>query len=456
MKQKSLYRCQECQSTTQKWLGKCTDCGAWNSYKEELAGALLAADGGKNRYGGYAQRSELVPLGKVERDEFPRITSGSQELDRVLGGGFVQGSVSLIGGDPGIGKSTLLLQTMGVLAKSGSVIYISGEESNSQIAQRAERLGVAGAGIELLAESNLESIMEMLNRHKPRFAVVDSIQTVFSSQMQSAPGSVPQIRESASQLARIAKANNITLCLVGHVTKDGELAGPRVLEHIVDVVMYFQGDEHANFRLLRAEKNRFGAANEIGVFSMTEEGLKDVLDPSLVFLGQDRTPAIGSCITVTQEGTRGLVVELQALVDVSKNPNPRRLAVGVDPQRLSMLLAVLNKTCHIQTYDCDVFVNVVGGLKLDDPAVDLAIMMGVVSSLKEKPLPEGVFVFGEVDLTGKVRAVSRGQERLKEAEKLGFKRVIVPEGNQPKKQTGLEVYPVKNVSQVLALLKEWG
>lgn len=451
-KGKSVYRCTNCGAEHSKWVGKCPDCNQWNTLTEEKQQPMVVS--GQNRYSGYAKRSELTPLNAVKKNEFARIGSGSEELDRVLGGGLVPGSVLLIGGDPGIGKSTLLLQVVHHLSQTTPVIYVSGEESKEQIALRAERLNVGGDKIRIFAESNLEILLSMLENEKPGVAVIDSIQTIFSDAIQSAPGSVTQIRESAAQLTRLAKTHGITMFFVGHVTKDGQLAGPRVLEHIVDTVLYFEGDEHANYRLLRAKKNRFGAAYEVGVFSMTELGLIDVLDPSAIFLGQDRAPVPGSCITVTQEGSRGLLVEIQALLDESKQPNPRRLAVGVDPQRLSMLLAVLNKSCGIQTYDCEVFVNAVGGLRLIEPAVDLAILLAMVSSLKERSMPEGLCVFGEIDLTGKIRPVPHAQERLKEAEKLGFKHAIIPMGNQPKKTTSITCHPVKNVQATLEKLRD--
>lgn len=452
-KEKTVFRCSNCGSDQSKWVGKCPDCGSWNTMVEERLNPATTSSG-QNRYSGYAQRSELTPLKSVKRNEYDRISTGSSELDRVLGGGLVPGGVLLIGGDPGIGKSTLLLQTMDRLGASQRIVYVSGEESKEQIALRAERLGVQHTEMQLLAESNLESILAMLETEKPGAVVIDSIQTIFSDALQSAPGSVGQIRESAAHLTRVAKANGITMFLVGHVTKDGQLAGPRVLEHIVDTVLYFEGDEHANYRLLRAFKNRFGAANEVGVFAMTEEGLMDVSDPTAIFLGQDREPVPGSAITVAQEGTRSILVEVQSLVDESKQPNPRRLGVGIDTQRLAMLLAVLNKVCGIQTYDCEVFVNAVGGLKLNEPSVDLAILLSLVSSIKNRSLPQGLLVMGEIDLTGKVRPVPQGQERLREAVKMGFHHAIIPEGNRPKKEIpGLKYHLVKNVQHALETLR---
>jgi DNA repair protein RadA/Sms len=450
-KEKSVFVCGECGESHSKWAGKCNGCGAWNTLTEERAKPQATASN-TNRYSGYAQRSELTPLNAVKKDEFARVSTKSIELDRVLGGGLVPGSVLLIGGDPGIGKSTLLLQVMDKLSKNQKVIYISGEESKEQIALRAERLGI-DSDMSLLPESHLETILAVMENEKPQMMVVDSIQTIYSDALQSAPGSVGQVRESAAQMTRMAKSNGITLFLVGHVTKDGQLAGPRVLEHIVDTVLYFEGDENADYRLLRAIKNRFGAVNEVGVFAMTEDGLIDVVDPSSVFLGQDRQPVAGSCITITQEGSRGILVEIQALVDQSKQPNPRRLAVGLDHQRVAMLLAVLNKSAGMQTHDCDVFVSVVGGLKLTEPAVDLAALLAVVSSLKVAALPEGLAVIGEVDLTGKVRPVRHATERISEAVKMGFKDIIIPYGNKPKKQQAIKCHLVKNVYEALSAIK---
>jgi DNA repair protein RadA/Sms len=450
-KEKSVYVCADCGASHSKWVGKCNECGAWNTLSEERAKPVAATT--PNRYSGYAQRSVLTPLNAVKKDEFARVSTQSVELDRVLGGGLVPGGVLLIGGEPGIGKSTLLLQVMDKLSKNQKVIYISGEESKEQIAMRAERLGIEST-MQLLSESHLETILEVMEHEHPQVLVVDSIQTVYSDALQSAPGSVGQVRESAAQLTRMAKAKSITLCLVGHVTKDGQLAGPRVLEHIVDTVLYFEGDENADYRLLRANKNRFGAVNEVGVFAMTEDGLIDVLDPSAIFLGQDRKPVPGSCITVTQEGSRGLIVEIQALVDQTKQPNPRRLAVGLDHQRLGMLLAVLNKSAGLPTHDCDVYISVVGGLKLTEPAVDLSVLLAVVSSLKQKALPESFAVIGEVDLTGKVRPVRHVTERLAELVKMGFKNVIIPFGNKPKKDPGITCHLVKNVYETLAVINK--
>ena len=452
---KTVYVCQSCSTEHPKWQGKCNGCSEWNTLVEQTQKPSSTASATPNRYSGYGQRSELTLLKDVTKTEHPRIITKSNELNRVLGNGLVPGSVLLIGGDPGIGKSTLLLQTMDNLAETLDVVYVTGEESKEQIALRATRLDVKNTSMRLLAESNLELILEMIETEKPGCVVIDSIQTVYSDALQSAPGSVGQIKESAAQLSRLAKSLGITMFFVGHVTKDGQLAGPRVLEHIVDTVLYFEGDEAASYRLLRAQKNRYGAVNEVGVFAMTEEGLMDVDDPSAIFLGQDRTPTPGSCVTVTQEGSRGILVEIQALVDESRQPNPRRLGLGVDPQRLAMILAVLHKSCKMATYDCEIFVSAIGGLKLVEPAIDLAIMLALISSIKESPLPEHLTAFGEVDLTGKVRPVNHSTERLKEAEKMGFKHIIIPYGNIPKKpMKQIQCHPVKSVMDVLYLLEK--
>jgi DNA repair protein RadA/Sms len=390
----------------------------------------------------------------VEASEEARIRSGIGELDRVLGGGVVPGSLVLLGGDPGIGKSTLLLQALAHLSLANKVLYVSGEESGEQVALRARRLGLDTRRLQLMAEINLERILATLQAEQPVVAVIDSIQTLWSDQLSSAPGSVAQVRECAAQLTRLAKQAGITVILVGHVTKEGALAGPRVLEHIVDTVLYFEGDTHSSFRLVRAFKNRFGAVNELGVFAMTETGLKGVSNPSALFLSQHGQDVAGSCVMVTQEGTRPLLVEIQALVDTSHG-NPRRLTVGLDPQRLAMLLAVLHRHAGIVCFDQDVFVNAVGGVKITEPAADLAVLLSITSSLKNKPLPSKLIVFGEVGLAGEIRPAPRGQERLKEAAKLGFTRALIPEANRPKQAiSGMEVIAVKRVEEAVARIRE--
>ncbi|HWR76737.1 MAG TPA: DNA repair protein RadA, partial [Thiobacillus sp.] len=377
------------------------------------------------------------------------------ELDRVLGGGLVAGGVVLIGGDPGIGKSTLLLQALAVLSQSLPTLYVSGEESAQQLALRARRLQLPEAHLPVLPEIRLEAILSHLASIKPAIAVIDSIQTVYSETLTSAPGSVAQVRECAAQLTRYAKQSGCAILLVGHVTKEGAIAGPRVLEHIVDTVLYFEGDTGSSFRLVRAIKNRFGAVNEIGVFAMTEKGLKGVSNPSAIFLSHHGAPVPGSCVLVTQEGTRPLLVEIQALVDSSQSPNPRRLSVGLEQNRLAMLLAVLHRHAGIACSDQDVFVNAVGGVKISEPAADLAVLAAIVSSLRSQPLPDKLVMFGEVGLAGEIRPVQRGQERLKEAAKLGFTQAIVPAANQPKQKiAGMEIHPVHRLDEAIGLFRE--
>ena len=407
-----------------------------------------------NKFDGLTQSSTLQKLSSIKAADIARQPTGISEFDRVLGGGLVEGGVVLIGGDPGIGKSTLLLQVLCHLGKSAQAIYVSGEESPQQIAMRAKRLGLDASEVELLAEINLEKILATLQTHKPNIAVIDSIQTVYSEALQSAPGSVAQVRECSAQLTRLAKQLGITVILVGHVTKEGSLAGPRVLEHIVDTVLYFEGDQNSSFRLIRAFKNRFGAVNELGVFAMTEHGLREVSNPSALFLSHHESQVAGSCITVTMEGTRPLLIEIQALVDESHAPNPKRLATGLEQNRLAMLLAVLNRHAGIPCFDQDVFINAVGGVKIAEPAVDLAVILSIVSSLKNKPLESKIIVFGEVGLAGEVRPVQGGQMRLKEAAKLGFTKAIVPKANAPKaKIAGLEVIAVERLEQALNQLR---
>ncbi len=446
-KQKSIYTCTECGGQVPKWQGQCPHCMAWNTLVETIAEAAPSA----NRYSALAQPSQLQRLSDVEALETPRQTTGIAEFDRVLGGGLVPGGVVLIGGDPGIGKSTLLLQALCHLGASNKVLYVSGEESAQQIALRARRLALDAGPVQLLAEIQLEKISATLLAQKPDVAVIDSIQTVYSEALQSAPGSVAQVRECAAQLTRLAKQAGITVILVGHVTKEGALAGPRVLEHIVDTVLYFEGDSNSSFRLIRAFKNRFGAVNELGVFAMTEKGLREVSNPSALFLSHHGQEVAGSCVMVTQEGTRPLLVEVQALVDEAHAPNPRRLSVGLEQNRLAMLLAVLHRHAGIACFDQDVFVNAVGGVKITEPAADLAVLLAIVSSLRNKPLPAKLVVFGEVGLAGEVRPVQRGQERLKEAAKLGFTHAVIPKANNPKQRiAGMEVVAVDRLEDAVA------
>ncbi len=446
-KQKSVYTCTECGGQATKWQGQCPHCMAWNTLVETVAEAAPSS----NRYSALAEPSQLQRLSDVEALETPRQTTGIAEFDRVLGGGLVPGGVVLIGGDPGIGKSTLLLQALCHLGASNKVLYVSGEESAQQIALRARRLALDAGPVQLLAEIQLEKISATLLAQRPDVAVIDSIQTVYSEALQSAPGSVAQVRECAAQLTRLAKQAGITVILVGHVTKEGALAGPRVLEHIVDTVLYFEGDSNSSFRLIRAFKNRFGAVNELGVFAMTEKGLREVSNPSALFLSHHGQEVAGSCVMVTQEGTRPLLVEVQALVDEAHAPNPRRLSVGLEQNRLAMLLAVLHRHAGIACFDQDVFVNAVGGVKITEPAADLAVLLAIVSSLRNKPLPAKLVVFGEVGLAGEVRPVQRGQERLKEAAKLGFTHAVIPKANNPKQRiAGMEVVAVDRLEDAVA------
>ncbi|WP_332777650.1 DNA repair protein RadA [Polaromonas sp.] len=466
-KEKTIYICTECGGTSPKWLGKCPHCEAWNTLIESIAESTA----GKNRYGsqrqGLAKASEVTLLADIEATDMARTPTGHEELDRVLGGGIVEGGVVLIGGDPGIGKSTLLLQALDSLQHAGlSTLYVTGEESGAQVALRSRRLGLNGSRVLVLAEIQLEKILATLEATRPAIAVIDSIQTVYSDQLTSAPGSVAQVRECAAHLTRYAKASGQSdgaargratcIVLVGHVTKDGALAGPRVLEHMVDTVLYFEGDTHSSFRLVRAIKNRFGAVNEIGVFAMTEKGLKGVTNPSAIFLSQHSEPVPGSCVLVTLEGTRPMLVEIQALVD-GGGPSPRRLSVGLDRDRLAMLLAVLHRHAGVACMDQDVFVNAVGGVRISEPAADLSVMLAITSSLRGKPLPKGFIAFGEVGLAGEVRPAPRGQERLREAAKLGFSVAVVPKANAPKKSIeGLTIHAVERVEQAMEVVRSLG
>ena len=444
-----MYTCTSCGGASPKWQGQCPHCADWNTLVEAV---VEPKPGSANaRFQSLAADGAVRQLSEVETEEIPRTPTGMDELDRVLGGGLVPGGVVLIGGDPGIGKSTLLLQALTSMSVRSRVLYVSGEESAQQIALRAKRLQLGAAAIGLLPEINLEKIIGTLATEKPQVVVIDSIQTMYSEALTSAPGSVAQVRECAAQLTRFAKRNGTTILLVGHVTKEGALAGPRVLEHIVDAVLYFEGDTHSSFRLIRAIKNRFGAVNELGVFAMTDRGLKEVANPSALFLSQHREPVPGSCVLVTQEGSRPMLVEVQALVDDAHTPQPRRLAVGVEQNRLALLLAVLHRHAGIAVFDQDVFINAVGGVRISEPAADLAVLIAIVSSLKNRPLPDKLVVFGEVGLAGEVRPVQRGQERLREAAKLGFTHAIVPHANRPRQPIdGMQVTAVERLADAVA------
>lgn len=468
-KDKTLYTCGECGGTSPRWLGKCPHCGAWNTLVETVAEPAA----GKHRLSalrqGLASHGTLARLAEIEAADVQRTPTGLSELDRVLGGGIVAGAVALIGGDPGIGKSTLLLQALDALQRAGlPTLYVTGEESGAQVALRARRLGLTDSQVPVLAEIQLERILATLERERPAVAVIDSIQTVYTEQLSSAPGSVAQVRECAAHLTRLAKAggdggrDGTTLVLVGHVTKEGALAGPRVLEHMVDTVLYFEGDTHSSFRLVRAIKNRFGAVNEMGVFAMTERGLKGVSNPSALFLSQHAQPVPGSCVLVTLEGTRPLLVEIQALVDAG-GVSPRRLSVGLERDRLAMLLAVLHRHAGVACADQDVFVNAVGGVRIAEPAADLAVLLAIQSSLRGRALPPRFVAFGEVGLAGEVRPAPRGLERLREAAKLGFRVALVPAANVPRKPdaatrellAALEVHPVERIEQALDVVRAW-
>jgi DNA repair protein RadA/Sms len=448
-KARLLYACSACGAQSPKWSGQCADCGGWNTLIESIP----VAAGKASRFAGYdGAAPNRVTLANVPAERIAREPSGSGELDRVLGGGLVPGAVVLLGGDPGIGKSTLLLQTLAQLATRLRALYVTGEEAPQQIALRARRLGLDDAPLELLAETCVEQVIEIAVREKPQVMVLDSIQTLYTEALQSAPGSVAQVRESAAQLTRYAKQTGCVVFLVGHVTKDGMLAGPRVLEHMVDTVLYFEGQQDARFRMIRAVKNRYGAVNELGVFAMTDRGLKEVSQPSAIFLSRHEQPVPGSVVMVTREGTRPLLVEVQALVDESKLAAPRRVALGLEQNRLAMLLAVLHRHGGVATYDQDVFVNVVGGVRVAETAADLAVLLAVLSSLRGRPLPNDLVVFGEVGLAGEIRPVPNGQERLRAAAQHGFARAVVPAANAPKKMDGIEVIPVARLSEALAAL----
>ena len=447
-KAKITYTCSDCGNVSPQWAGRCSECGGWNTLGESVA-AVKPASG---RFANWSGKSvaQVTPLSAVPADTQSRQSVGMQELDRVLGGGLVAGSVVLIGGDPGIGKSTLLLQVLATLSGNMASLYVTGEESLEQISLRAGRVDIDGSRIRMLSETSVERIIAAAAKEQPQVMVIDSIQTLFTETSQSAPGSVAQVRESAAQLVRFAKQTGIAMFLVGHVTKEGTLAGPRVLEHMVDTVLYFEGDPGGRYRILRAVKNRFGAVNELGVFAMTGGGLKEVRNPSAIFLSRHESAVPGSVVMVTWEGTRPLLVEVQALVDQGQSGNPRRVTLGLEQNRLSMLLAVLHRHGGLLLADQDVFVNVVGGVKVCETAADLAVLLAVVSSFRDRPLPEDLFVFGEIGLSGELRPVPNGEDRLHEAVKHGFRRAIIPSANKPRQAVaGLSITAAGRLSEVL-------
>lgn len=453
-KNSSAYVCRECGADYTKWQGQCGECGEWNALTEiRLGGASSSSS--SSRRAGYAgvAGSEIRPLSEIDLDEVPRIATGTGELDLVLGGGLVPGSCILIGGEPGAGKSTLLLQTLCALAAQLPALYVTGEESPQQVAMRARRLELPTDRLNILAETSVERICAAAEKSQPRILVVDSIQVMHCEDISSAPGSVSQVRESAALLVRLAKQTGTVLLLVGHVTKEGALAGPKVLEHMIDCSLMLEGSSDSRFRTLRSNKNRFGAVNELGVFAMTERGLKEVANPSSIFLQRGDEVASGSIVMVVWEGTRPLLVELQALVDDSHLGNPRRVTVGMEHNRLAMLLAVLHRHGGIMVGDQDVFVNVVGGVKVLETSADLAVLLAVISSFRDRSLPDDMVAFGEVGLAGEIRPVPNGQERIREAAKHGFKRAIVPAGNAPRQKiAGMEVVPVRKITEALEAL----
>ncbi|WP_367607925.1 DNA repair protein RadA [Legionella sp. W05-934-2] len=449
MKTKTRYVCSQCAATYWQWAGQCNQCGQWNTLAEEAVASTKSNPRNQNWAN---ERSSVTSVEEVSLDTQARLDSKLSELNRVLGGGLVDGSVVLLGGDPGIGKSTLLLQCLANLAQEDAVLYVTGEESLQQVAMRARRLQLPIKGLRLLAETNVETILHHANNEKPRVMVIDSVQTIFTDSISAAPGGVSQVRESTAQIVRYAKMTQTAVFLVGHVTKDGALAGPRVLEHMVDSVLYFEGQSDSRFRVIRAIKNRFGAVNELGVFAMTDRGLKEVTNPSAIFLSRQPEPTPGSAIMVTWEGSRPLLVELQALVDESHGSQPKRVTAGLDHSRLAILLAVLHRHGGIATYDQDVFINVVGGVKVTETASDLALMAAIVSSLRNRILDRETVIFGEVGLAGEIRPVQSGQERLKEAAKHGFKRAILPYANAPKQSVDLKIEPIKHLQDMLQIL----
>lgn len=449
-KDKTRFVCQECGALSTKWNGQCGDCKAWNSITEEKAPGKFVRH---NQYAGVDQQ-EILNLQDLEVSETERLDTGLTEFNRVLGGGLVAGSAVLVGGDPGVGKSTIVLQILSNVSKQRRVLYVTGEESPEQVKMRAERLGLALEDLYILATTQIEVILDKVQHAKPDVVVLDSIQTLYTDKVQSAPGSVSQVREATSQIVQYAKQTQTAMLIIGHVTKEGAIAGPRVLEHMVDAVLYFEGRQDSRYRLIRAVKNRFGAVNELGIFAMTDKGLKTISNPSAIFIRRDHEQGPGSVIMVTWEGSRPLLVEVQSLVDTSHLGNPRRIAVGLDQQRLAMLLAVLNRHCGVATHDQDVFINVVGGVKISETASDLAVVLSVLSSLRNTIIPNDLICFGEVGLGGEIRPVQSGQERLKEAAKHGFKTAIIPKSNHPKDPIeGLKIYAIEHLREAIDFIR---
>ncbi len=451
-KAQSQFQCRECATLLPKWSGQCPDCKSWNSI-EELP-AITRPGTAATTWHGTAAASAAMLLDQIPTTDTPRFTSKIEELDRVLGGGLVQGSVILLGGDPGIGKSTILLQCLTLISEQQAALYVTGEESPQQVSMRAQRLRLPNQHLKLLSSTCVEEIIAEANSNKPTVMVIDSIQTIFTNSLQSAPGSVSQIRESTAMLVRLAKQNNIAIFLVGHVTKEGQLAGPRVLEHMVDTVLYFEGDSSTRYRVIRAVKNRFGAVNELGIFAMTDEGIKQVSNPSAIFLSHHDKPVSGSIIMVSREGTRPILVEIQALVTESHAGHPRRISVGLESNRLAMLLAILQRHGGIPLYDQDVFINAVGGVRIAETGADLAVILAILSSYRDRPVNNRMLVFGEVGLSGEIRPVPNGEERLREASKHGFETAIIPNANMPKRNQikNLRLIPVNHLVDTLDAL----
>ena len=451
-KNQPQYQCRECASVQPKWTGQCPDCKVWNSIEE-----IPAINHNNKTLGNWhtgANASQLLKLSEIPTSDTPRFSSEISELDRVLGGGLVEGSVVLLGGDPGIGKSTLLLQCLTLISQNRKSLYVTGEESPQQVSLRAKRLSLPDQELQLLSSTCVEEIIAQALSARPGVMVIDSIQTIFTNSLQSAPGSVSQIRESTAMLVKLAKQSQIAIFLVGHVTKEGQLAGPRVLEHMVDTVLYFEGDSSTRYRVIRAVKNRFGAVNELGIFAMSDEGLKQVSNPSAIFLAHHEQPVAGSVIMVSREGTRPMLVEIQALVTESHGGHPKRISVGLESNRLAMLLAILQRHGGIPLYDQDVFINAVGGVRIAETGADLAVIMAILSSFRDRPIDNRQLVFGEVGLSGEIRPVPNGEERLREASKHGFETAIIPKANMPAKKTikNMKIVPVSHLADTLNIL----